>query len=114
MISLTNMHKNTSPDYIEFAEADDIWVRAYTLDNKNSVAVQHVHEHDHITLVARGEVSYWEDGAEVSRHTAPALLTVQAGKKHAFVSLTDDVVLCCLHNLRGTEMESPKVLNEVM
>jgi hypothetical protein len=114
MISLTNMQINTNPDYIEFAEADDIWVRAYTIGNKNSVAVQHMHEHDHVTLVARGEVSYWEDGAEVSRHVAPALLTVQAGKKHAFVSLTDDVVLCCLHNLRGTGLEAPKILNEVM
>ncbi len=114
MVSLTTMQINTNPEYIEFAEADDIWVRAYTIDNKNSVAVQHMHEHDHITLVARGEVSYWEDGAEVSRHVTTALLTVQAGKKHAFVSLTDDVVLCCLHNLRGTGLESPKVLNEVM
>jgi hypothetical protein len=114
LISLTTMETNTNPDYIEFAEADDIWVRAYTLDNKNSVAVQHEHEHDHVTLVARGEVSYWEDGAEVSRHVAPALLTVQAGKKHAFISLTDDVVLCCLHNLRGTGLKTPKILNEVM
>jgi hypothetical protein len=114
LISLTTMETNLNPDYIEFAEADDIWVRAYTIDNKHTVAVQHVHEHDHVTLVARGEVSYWEDGAEVSRHVAPALLTVQAGKKHAFVSLTDDVVLCCLHNLRGTGLEAPKILNEVM
>jgi quercetin dioxygenase-like cupin family protein len=107
------MIPNTNPDYIEFAEADDIWVRAYTLDKAHSVAVQHVHEHDHITLVARGSVAYWEDGVEVSRHNAPALLTVLANKKHAFVSLTDDVVLCCLHNLRGTGLETPKVLDEV-
>jgi hypothetical protein len=49
------METNTNPDYIEFAEADDIWVRAYTIEDKYSVAVQHVHEHDHVTLVARGE-----------------------------------------------------------
>jgi hypothetical protein len=23
--------------------------------------------------------------------------------------MTDDVVLCCLHNLRGTGLESPKI-----
>ena len=108
------MIRNDNPEYIEFAEADDIWVRAYNLDGKNFVAVQHAHEHDHITLVARGAVAYWEDGVEISRHTAPALLTVLAGKKHAFVSLTDDVTLCCLHNLRGTGLETPAIAKEVL
>lgn len=97
-------------NYIEFAEADDIWVRAYTLDKVNSVAVQHVHEHDHVTLVARGSVVLWQEGEEKDKYVAPALLTIPAGKKHAFVAVTDDVVLCCLHNLRGTGESSPKVL----
>jgi len=25
------------------------------------------------------------------------------------MALTDDVVLCCLHNLRGTGLESPEI-----
>jgi hypothetical protein len=36
------------------------------------------------------------------------VLTIPAGKKHIFKALTDDVVLCCLHNLRGTGFESPQ------
>jgi quercetin dioxygenase-like cupin family protein len=100
-------------DYIEFAEVDGMWIRAYTLDKVHSVAAQHVHAHDHITLLASGSVKFWQDGVEVAQYDAPAVITVPAGKKHAFQSITDNVVLCCLHNLRGTGLEEPEVLNEV-
>jgi len=43
-------------------------------------------------------------------YVAPAIIKVQAGKQHAFKALTDDVVFCCLHNLRGTGLESPEIM----
>jgi hypothetical protein len=97
------------PEFIEFAEVDDIWVRAYTVAKAKSVIAQHVHAHDHITLVSRGTVEAWQDGESIGEFVAPALITIPAGKKHAFMALTDDVVLCCLHNLRGTGLESPEI-----
>ena len=39
--------------------------------------------------------------------TAPAIVKIPAGKQHGFTALTDNVVLCCLHNLRGTGLETP-------
>jgi quercetin dioxygenase-like cupin family protein len=107
------MEIDTNPEYVEFAEVDGLWVRAYTLEKRHQIAAQHVHEHDHITLLASGSVAFWRNGEQVSEHKAPALLTVTAGAKHAFVALSDNVVLCCLHNLRGTGLESPQVLDEV-
>jgi len=49
-------------EYVEFAEADDIWVRAYSIPKAKTVLSQHVHTHDHITLVSRGTVEAWQDG----------------------------------------------------
>jgi quercetin dioxygenase-like cupin family protein len=98
------------PEYLEFSEVDDIWVRAYSLEKSGSVIAQHTHTHDHITLVSRGTVQMWQDGEDVGLFVAPAVITILAGKKHMFTALTNDVVLCCLHNLRGTGLESPEIM----
>ena len=100
----------TEPKYVEFAEVDDIWVRAYSIEKAKTVISQHVHAHDHITLISSGSVEAWQDGEILGTFTAPAVITIPAGKKHAFTALTDNVILCCLHNLRGTGLESPEVI----
>jgi hypothetical protein len=96
-------------DYIEFAEVDDIWVRAYSIEKAKTGLLQHVHEHDHMTLVSRGTIEAWQDGKVMGQFKAPAVIKILAGKQHTFTALTDDVVLCCLHNLRGTGLESPEI-----
>lgn len=99
--------------YIEFAEVDDIWVRAYDLKKAGRIASQHAHAHDHITFVSSGAVQAWQDGEDLGVFDAPAIITIPANKKHAFVALTDNVVLCCLHNLRGTGLASPEIIEGV-
>jgi quercetin dioxygenase-like cupin family protein len=96
-------------NYVEFSEVDDIWIRSYTLPKAKSVFAQHVHVHDHITLVSRGTIHAWQDGQDMGQFTAPAVITIPAGKQHSFMALTDDVTLCCLHNLRGTGLASPEI-----
>ena len=102
-------YKQIPLDYVEFNEVDDIWIRAYRLEKAKTVISQHVHEHDHATIVSCGTVEAWQDGKILGQYAAPAVITIPAGKKHHFIALTDDVVLCCLHNLRGTGLESPKI-----
>ena len=99
---------STPTEYVQFDEVDDIWIRSYTIEKAGCGLSQHVHEHDHATLISRGTIEAWQDGQNIGQFTAPAVLTIPAGKKHLFKALTDDVVLCCLHNLRGTGFESPQ------
>jgi len=99
-------------DYVEFTEVDDIWVRSYTMAKAKTVLSQHVHAHDHITLVSHGIVEAWQDGELLGQFKAPAVIKILAGKKHAFTALTDNVLLCCLHNLCGTGLESPEILTK--
>jgi quercetin dioxygenase-like cupin family protein len=101
--------KQIDPNYIEFAEVDDIWVRAYSVAKANTVMAQHTHTHDHITLISSGSIEAWQDGKSIGIFEAPSIVKISAGKKHAFVALTDNVVLCCLHNLRGTGLEQPEI-----
>ena len=105
-----NTYVPVEHEYIEFAEVDDIWVRAYSMKKAESIAGQHVHAHDHMTIVSSGKVEAWQDGDLIGVYTAPAVIKVQAGKHHAFKALTDDVVFCCIHNLRGTGLESPEIM----
>lgn len=102
-------YKQVELDYVEFTEVDDIWIRAYTVPKAKTVISQHIHTHDHITLVSRGTVEAWQDGELLGEFSAPSVIKIPAGKKHAFKALTDDVSLCCLHNLRGTGLESPEI-----
>jgi len=99
-------------DYIEFAEVDDIWVRAYSVKKAHTIIGQHVHVHDHITLVSSGSVRVCQDHQEPAEFHAPAMITIPAGSKHKFMALTDDVVLCCLHNLRGTGLDAPESIRQ--
>ena len=102
------MKQRIDPNYIEFAEVDDIWVRAYSVAKANTVMSQHVHIHDHITLVSSGSIEAWQDGESIGVFNAPSIVKIPAGKKHAFLALTDNVVVCCLHNLRGTDLVQPE------
>jgi quercetin dioxygenase-like cupin family protein len=97
------------PDYVEFTEVDDIWVRTYTVAKAQSIVAQHVHTHDHITLISNGSVEAWQDGELLGQFDAPAVIKIPAGKSHAFKALTDNVLLSCLHNLRGTGLASPEI-----
>jgi quercetin dioxygenase-like cupin family protein len=108
-ISNNPKYKKIELDYVEFVEVDDIWVRAYTIPKSKTVLSQHVHTHPHVTLISHGSVEAWQDGESMGRFDAPAVITIPAGKKHAFMALTDNVALCCLHNLRGTGLESPEI-----
>ena len=95
--------------YVQFAEADDIWIRTYTLEKAGYIVPQHAHEHDHITLLSNGCVEVWKDDEKMGIYQAPAMIFIPAGSKHRFQALTDKVLLSCLHNLRGTGLKEPQV-----
>ena len=108
-LSTNPNYKQIDPEYVQFDEVDDMWIRSYVVKKAHSILPQHSHEHDHATIVSRGTVEVWHGGEFVGQYTAPAVITVPAKKLHYFKTLTDDVVLCCLHNLRGTGLESPEI-----
>lgn len=59
------------------------------------ILVQHKHEHDHLSILASGEVEVMVEG-ERQTLTAPACLTIKGGKHHGVKALTD-VVWFCIH-----------------
>lgn len=62
---------------------------------------QHIHPHDHLSILARGCVRV-EAGDEVREVGAPACLTIKAGVPHKVTALTD-ALWYCLHATDDTD-----------
>ena len=101
--------KKEVADFVEFADADDIWIRFYTIPKTGYFVPQHAHKHDHITLLCSGAVNAFKDDVFIGEFVAPKSLVIEAGTKHRFETLTPNVLLACVHNMRGREGSSPEV-----
>lgn len=62
---------------------------------------QHVHAHDHLSILAAGRALV-EAGGSRREHEAPACITIAAGIEHAVIALTD-VVWFCVHATDDTD-----------
>ena len=89
----------------EFIVDDWLWVKPVSLKAGEMMA-QHVHMHDHVTLVASGRVRMWVDGQDQGAWTAPVPIKINALAEHKFLAETD-AVLCCIHRLRDGEVYPP-------
>ena len=65
---------------------------------------QHVHVHDHMSVLAQGQVFVEVDGHRQS-YIAPHCLTIKAGKVHSIHAVTEAVWLC-IHATDDTDPET--------
>lgn len=96
-------------DFIEFADADDIWIRFYTIPQADYAVPQHAHVHDHITLLCNGIVRLYRNDELVDTLVAPKSILIKAGVKHRFETVTPNVLFACVHNMRGRDGTSPEI-----
>ena len=61
---------------------------------KNMVASKHIHDYDHISILASGKVGVFVDDEEEQIVEAPAILKIEAGKEHSVFALEDSVWFC--------------------
>lgn len=59
--------------------------------------VQHGHEYDHLSILAKGQAEVIVDGVSTI-YGEGSIITIKAGKLHEVISLTD-VTWYCLHQL---------------
>ena len=67
----------------------------------NHFVVSHKHKHDHLSVLASGTVLVEVDGGS-KLYTAPAVLTISAGKNHTIRALSDATWMC-IHATEETE-----------
>lgn len=86
---------------VDTSTADGVFVKQITIPYEDTLVPQHSHLWDHTTLLAHGSMFVWKDGTLDKQYRAPAMLLIKAGVKHKFYTLTDNVVLYCIHNLHN-------------
>lgn len=82
----------------------NLWLRQMHFIKAGDQNEGHLHNFDHVTLLAKGRVVVDVEGS-VSEFSAPHMIYVSAGKRHFLKALEDDTIAYCVHALRTGERE---------
>lgn len=91
--------------------ASNLWIRQMNFQNVGDKNEGHIHNFDHLTLVAYGSVKVIVDDAETV-FTAPHVFITKAGKRHFIEALEKNTIAYCVHALRNAESEESEILME--
>ena len=80
-----------------------IFLKTWAVPDKGTLLPQHSHEFPHLSLIVSGAVRVWCDCTLLGEFHAPATVKIAAQEKHTFETLTDNVVIACIHALDDGE-----------
>lgn len=88
----------------------NLWVRQMAFAKAGDRNEGHIHNYDHITLLASGSVNvYVED--QVTEYKAPYMIVIAKGQRHFLEALEDNTVAYCVHALRNSESEDADIFD---
>jgi quercetin dioxygenase-like cupin family protein len=82
--------------------AGNLWLRQMRFLHAGDANEGHVHNYDHMTLLAYGSVKV-HVGDNTTKFTAPQMIFIQAGKSHFIEALEDGTIAYCVHALRDKD-----------
>jgi len=99
------------PEHLEETEqpeewvvsVDGIFIKQMLLSKKGLLVPQHVHKYDHHSMLATGSIRAWVDDNFIGDFKAPRPILIEANKRHTFMSLEDNTLIYCIHNLHGED-----------
>lgn len=80
----------------------NLWTRQMYFNKAGDANEGHIHNYDHITLLAYGSVRVHVD-EKTTDFKAPHMIYIQAGKSHFIEALEDGTVAYCVHALRDKD-----------
>jgi quercetin dioxygenase-like cupin family protein len=83
----------------KFASCANVFCRMMHFDKAGDSNQGHLHDYDHVTLVATGSVKVIVEGKE-STFTAPHFIFINKDKEHQLIALEDNTVAVCIHGAR--------------
>lgn len=88
----------------------NLWVRQMAFAKVGDRNEGHIHNYDHLTLLANGSVNvHVED--KVTKYSAPYMILIAKGQRHFLEALEDNTVAYCVHALRNAESEDAEILD---
>lgn len=91
-----------SPPVVSLGCVANLFSRMMHFRCAGDVERGHVHQFDHLTLLAAGALRVTVEGA-VSEFHAPHMIYIHKDKSHELVALQDNTVAYCIHALRTGE-----------
>lgn len=88
----------------KMACVSNLWLRQMHFAKAGDQNEGHLHNFDHITLLAKGRVSVDVEGS-VTEFAAPHMIFIAKGKRHFLRALEDETIAYCVHALRTGERE---------
>jgi quercetin dioxygenase-like cupin family protein len=82
--------------------ATNLWLRQMYFAKAGDANEGHVHNYDHMTLLAYGKVNVHVDN-KTTEFTAPHMIFIKAGKSHFIEALEDGTIAYCVHALRDKD-----------
>lgn len=87
-----------SPD-IQIGAVANLYSRQMHFRKAGDVEQGHIHQFDHLTLLASGSLRVTVEG-KTTEFKAPHMIYIKADHRHELVALEDDTVAYCIHPLR--------------
>jgi len=86
--------------YTKIGCVSNLWSRQMHFKKAGDIEHGHVHQFDHLTLLAYGSLKVTVNGKE-SVFKAPTMIFIKAEYNHEIVALQDNTVAYCIHALRN-------------
>jgi len=84
---------------VNVGTVSNVFVRQMHFVNIGDEEMGHAHPHDHVTLLAKGQLNVTVNGEE-TLFTAPNMIFIKANTEHKLTAASEQVVAYCIHALR--------------
>lgn len=95
--------QSIQPISVEIKMCDGLFVKSMQVAKAHTFIPQHSHEYDHLSMLASGAVRVWKNGESLGEFHAPAGILIERHAKHKFMTLVDNTIVYCIHNIRDAE-----------
>lgn len=96
--------KDQPVEYID--DVGGLYFRAILLAKAGDTVPQHVHDYNHVTLVASGKARLWIEGVWVADIEGFKAIEIEANRQHVFQALEPNTRLACVHQLNGAQYQA--------
>jgi quercetin dioxygenase-like cupin family protein len=86
------------PTTVVIKMAGGIYWRRTTFALAGTIAPQHAHSYDHLSVIVSGGVRVQTETETLGEFFAPAEIVIKAGVQHVFTTLTPNTIVACVHN----------------
>jgi quercetin dioxygenase-like cupin family protein len=91
------------PQTLDLGIYAGIFIKTWTVPDRGTMMPQHSHVWPHISYIVSGAVRVWRDDEELGDFVGPCPFKIPALAKHRFLTLSDNVVILCIHNADHTD-----------